>query len=157
MEVHRISEATAYRTDAFGFKYTSSAPGPYYVAFTEPESWSGREYDGRRGLTAWNLTYCVPPCNDLEDLETHIALAATDDPSINDELPRQARRAGEFERTDQGIQRPPGCLGFVSRLPLLGRSSRRFPLSPRGHSQGSVFSRSWPRGPSPSQFAPVTR
>jgi hypothetical protein len=83
MEVYRVSERTTYRTDGAGYKYSTGTPGPTVVAFTQPEWWAEKELNGEPGLDDWLLTYYVPPCRSFEDLETHIALAATDDPSVN--------------------------------------------------------------------------
>ncbi|RMG47418.1 MAG: hypothetical protein D6718_03790 [Acidobacteria bacterium] len=83
MELYRISERTTYRTGGFGYKYTIGSPGTTAVAFVQPESWAYRDLDGDGTLSGYLLSYYVPPCRDFEDLEAHIRLAASRDPSVN--------------------------------------------------------------------------
>ena len=98
MEMHRISNATTYKTDGAAYKYTHGAPGRHVVAFTDSEDGKGAEYDGKPGLWARNWSYYVPPCRDFDDLETHIELAVIHDPEIEAELRQvvsNARKAWE--------------------------------------------------------------
>ncbi len=82
MEVYRVSERTTFSTGGFGYKYTAGSPADTIVAFTQPEGWGFRDLDGDGKQHSWLLSYYVPPCRDLDDLERHIELAATTDPSV---------------------------------------------------------------------------
>ncbi len=104
MEMHRISTATTYRLDGSGYKYTHGMAGEHVVAYTQAESWTGREIDGVPGIDSFALTYYVPPCLSLDELETHVALAAEERPGAVAELlssVRAIRGAYEAGRIEQ--------------------------------------------------------
>ncbi|GAB4367825.1 MAG: hypothetical protein Kow0062_00480 [Acidobacteriota bacterium] len=86
MEIYRISERTTYRSGGFGYKYSAGTPADTVVAFVQPEDWGDVDLDGDGLQQSWLLSYYVPPCRDWDDLERHIALAATDDPAVNARL-----------------------------------------------------------------------
>jgi hypothetical protein len=85
IEIHRISEGTTYATKGGVSKFDQARPGEHVVAFTQRE-WGLRELDGRPGLEGRVLSYYVPPCRDLDDLEMHIRLAATRDEAARSAL-----------------------------------------------------------------------
>lgn len=80
IEVHRIDEGRSYQTGGSVFKLSSGYPGEHVAAFTRLER-AGRELDGRPGLQGEVLSYYVPPCRNLDDLERHVRYAATEDES----------------------------------------------------------------------------
>jgi hypothetical protein len=101
IEYHRISTGETHRTGASAYKYSTGTNGRHVIAFTQSEYYANRELNGIPGWDGRTLTYYFPHCETFDDLETHIELAAPEDPSVIPRLltaVRQTRSAMEEGR-----------------------------------------------------------
>ena len=122
IEYHRISTGETYRTGASAYKYSSGTTGRHVVAFTQTEDFAGRELNGISGLRGRTLTYYFPHCESFDDLETHIELAAADDPTTIPRLltaVRHSRSAWEEGRVEIAGQ---ATCNLVSNLAVRGET-----------------------------------
>jgi hypothetical protein len=107
MEYYDIAGDETFALNETAYKYSTGVPGPRLIAFVQSEEYTGKDVDRNLGpstyyyYAGWTLSYYFTPCEDFDDLQEHLDLAAIDDPMTAERLLSMAARAREaFEAGD---------------------------------------------------------
>jgi hypothetical protein len=127
MEYYDIEGDQTFALNETAYKFSTGVHGPRLFAFMQSENYTGKDVD--RNLSqftyyeGWTLSYYFPPCEDFDDLQLHLDLAAIDDPVVREQLLAQAARAREAFEAGDLVPAADGLCALVGDLTFPGEGA----------------------------------